>query len=74
MSDSNNQNKGEEQSFTIQPHPATTNDPSNDPALNSGLKEGVFGAQPGPAVVNASQLEEPLSREELAKRSAELNK
>ncbi|KAJ9473880.1 hypothetical protein PHBOTO_003961 [Pseudozyma hubeiensis] len=75
MSDSSNQNKGEEQSFTIQPHPATTNDPSTDPALNSGLKEGVFGGgKPGPAVVNAENLEEPLSREELAKRSAELNK
>ncbi|ETS64209.1 hypothetical protein PaG_01448 [Moesziomyces aphidis] len=74
MSD-NQQNKGEEQSFSIQPHPATTNDPNNDPALNSGLKEGVFGGgKPGPAVVNTEQLEEPLSRDELAKRSAELNK
>ncbi|CBQ68304.1 conserved hypothetical protein [Sporisorium reilianum SRZ2] len=72
MSDSTNQNKGEEQSFTIQPHPATSD---NDPALNTGLKEGVFGGgKPGPAVVNAEKLEEPLSREELAKRSAELNK
>lgn len=51
------------------------NDPSTDPALNSGLKEGVFGGgKPGPAVVNTEKLEEPLSREELAKRSAELNK
>ncbi|SNX85285.1 uncharacterized protein MEPE_03994 [Melanopsichium pennsylvanicum] len=74
MSDSNNQNKGEEQSFTIQPHPATTNDPSNDPALNSGLREGAFGGKPGPAVANTDQLEQPLSREEIAQRSAELNK
>ncbi|EST06866.1 hypothetical protein PSEUBRA_003660 [Kalmanozyma brasiliensis GHG001] len=72
MSDANNQNKGEEQSFTIQPHPATTNDPNHDPAL--GDKQNAFGGKPGPAVVNTEQLEEPASREELAKRSAELNK
>ncbi|SOV06824.1 uncharacterized protein UDID_05665 [Ustilago sp. UG-2017a] len=75
MSDSNQNNKGEEQSFTIQPHPATTNDPNTDHALNSGLNEGVFGGgKPGPAVVSTEQLGQSLSREELAKRSAELNK
>ncbi|PWY99669.1 hypothetical protein BCV70DRAFT_162094 [Testicularia cyperi] len=74
MSDNSQNNKGEEQSFSIQPHPATTNDPNTDPALNSGLKENVFGGKPGPAVVDASSLPESLSREEVAKRSAELNK
>ncbi|SYW75981.1 uncharacterized protein UBRO2_01136 [Ustilago bromivora] len=62
MSDSNQNNKGEEQSFTIQPHPATTNDPNTDPALNSGLNEGVFGGgKPGPAVVNTEQLGQSLT-------------
>lgn len=71
------------------------NDPNTDPALNPGLKENVFGGKPGPAVVDTSSLEQPLStyamyllfcshsltvyvanagREEVAKRSAELNK
>ena len=48
----------------------SANDPSNDPALNSGLKENVFGGKPGPAVVNAEQLGESLS--EYA-RQAQLN-
>ncbi|KAE8223680.1 hypothetical protein CF319_g3320 [Tilletia indica] len=73
----------DEQTFTIQPHPAQTNDPS-DPA-NSGSGSAPTAAQaaaaavsannPGPALpANASNLEEPASKEELAARSAELNK
>ncbi|EPQ31088.1 uncharacterized protein PFL1_01277 [Pseudozyma flocculosa PF-1] len=71
MSD-NQGNKNEEQSFTIQPHPATTNDPNTDPALKGGQAD-VFG-KPGPQIFDTSKLEEPLSKDELAKRSAELNK
>ncbi|KAK0530598.1 hypothetical protein OC835_003742 [Tilletia horrida] len=77
----------DEQTFSIQPHPATTNDP-NDPANNpsaSGAHASAAHAaaatvasnNPGPAVPHASlasKLEEPASKEELAARSAELNK
>lgn len=42
-------------------HNLVANDPNNDPALNSGLKEGAFGGKPGPAVVNTESLEEPAS-------------
>ncbi|KAN0065806.1 hypothetical protein ACQY0O_000936 [Thecaphora frezii] len=71
MSDSS---KHEEQSFTIQPHPATTNDPKAVPAFRSSLGDSVLGGKPGPQILDTSKLEEPLSKEELAKRSAELNK
>ncbi|KAK0552510.1 hypothetical protein OC846_002792 [Tilletia horrida] len=78
----------DEQTFTIQPHPAKTNDPS-DPAnggagTESNPTEGfqaaaqtLQGNNPGPAISTNSttfQLEEPASKEDLAARSAELNK
>ncbi|CEH12859.1 hypothetical protein CBOM_00818 [Ceraceosorus bombacis] len=71
MSSNNNE---QEQQFSIQPHPATTNDPSTDPALNGGAS---LKGEPGPRILSSeesSKIGEPLSREELAKRSAELNK
>ncbi|KDN42615.1 hypothetical protein K437DRAFT_269345 [Tilletiaria anomala UBC 951] len=56
------------------------NDPNNDPALHSdGLRsaaQAAHEAKPGPQILSseqASRLEEPLSKDELAKRSAELN-
>ncbi len=60
---------------------ATANDPSNDPALgNSGAPnaaQAAHGANPGHQVLDAettSKLDAPLSKEEVEKRTAELNK
>ncbi|SJL09218.1 uncharacterized protein ARMOST_12594 [Armillaria ostoyae] len=72
-----------ESTFSIQPHPAKTNDPSdlNPPNQGAGgLKsDPVMGAHhardphiPRQDILNS--LEQPLSREELSKRQAELNK
>ncbi|KAG7440474.1 uncharacterized protein BT62DRAFT_938009 [Guyanagaster necrorhizus] len=67
--------------FSIQPHPAKTNDPSdlNQPAGGGLRSDPVVGAHhardphiPKQDVLNS--LEQPLSREELRKRQAELNK
>ncbi|PWN50270.1 hypothetical protein IE53DRAFT_369054 [Violaceomyces palustris] len=70
----------QEQSFTIQPHPATTNDPNTDPALNRGAAEEAFaavsGGKPGPQIPSAetvSQLK-TLSKEESEAKFKELNK
>ncbi|CAD6893084.1 unnamed protein product [Tilletia controversa] len=73
----------DEQTFTIQPHPAKTNDPSDPANTGSGAQPSaaqqaaahVTGNNPGPHIpANVSSLEEPLSKDELAARSAELNK
>ncbi|PFH48571.1 hypothetical protein AMATHDRAFT_103867, partial [Amanita thiersii Skay4041] len=75
-----------EQSFTILPHPAKSNDPADlDPAhpgagTGGGLKSNPLGAvfnSPGPFIPSeemASSLEKPLSREELQAKAAALNK
>ncbi|KAK0495671.1 hypothetical protein EDD18DRAFT_1354178 [Armillaria luteobubalina] len=71
-----------ESTFSIQPHPAKTNDPSdlNPPTQGGGLRsDPVMGAHhaKGPHIPKQdilNSLEQPLSREELRKRQAELNK
>lgn len=68
-----------ETSYTIQPHPAKTNDPADLQPSNGGLKSGdamaVHHARdpyvPSDQIKNS--LPEPLSHEELQARSAELN-
>ncbi|KAJ7604650.1 hypothetical protein FB45DRAFT_955549 [Roridomyces roridus] len=69
-----------EQSFSIQPHPAKSNDPSDLTEQTGGLAsnpvEGALHAR-DPHVPSAqimAGLEEPKSSEELAARKAELNK
>ncbi|KAI0646338.1 hypothetical protein C8Q79DRAFT_1009978 [Trametes meyenii] len=82
-SDSSKQPQGQEseQSFSIQPHPAKTNDPRDlQPSLGGGLNTnpevGAFHARdphvPSPQI--ASNLPPPQSREELRARAQELNK
>ncbi|KAJ7489345.1 hypothetical protein FB451DRAFT_687353 [Mycena latifolia] len=71
----------EEPTFSIQPHPAKTNDPADlQPPQTGGLasnpNEQAFHAR-DPHVPSAqvmAGLEKPLSREELKARAAELNK
>ncbi|KAG6890046.1 hypothetical protein C0995_012503 [Termitomyces sp. Mi166 len=64
-----------EATFTIQPHPATTNNPEDHRG-----KDGFFAhlAQgPGPVIPDTQmqgKIGEPLSKEELRVRAAELNK
>ncbi|KAI5451718.1 hypothetical protein NCC49_001367 [Naganishia albida] len=72
-----------EQQFTIQPHPATTNNPSDlgqDPSASSGLvgssPNALESTGPGLQVLSDEQargLEKPKSREELQELSAKLN-
>lgn len=59
----------------------TANDPANDPALNKSGNEteaqAAHRANPGASILSneqASKLEQPLSKEEIARRAAELNK
>ncbi|KAL0958815.1 hypothetical protein HGRIS_014134 [Hohenbuehelia grisea] len=65
--------------FSIQPHPAKSNDPADLKGGNSygsGAGMQAHNAR-GPHVPNQdllNNLEQPLSREELRKRQAELNK
>ncbi|KAF8802358.1 hypothetical protein BYT27DRAFT_7196780 [Phlegmacium glaucopus] len=68
-----------EQSFSIQPHPAKTNDPA-DLQPSGGLRQGnamdAFYAR-GPHVPSEDilkNLPEPLSREELQAKQAALKK
>ncbi|TFY51493.1 hypothetical protein EVG20_g10977 [Dentipellis fragilis] len=72
-----------DQQFTIQPHPATTNDPADlehpgqqlGGGLNSGNNPAVYMA-PGPQIPTrdvSEALPPPAGSEELAARSAELN-
>ncbi|KAK7436693.1 hypothetical protein VKT23_018948 [Stygiomarasmius scandens] len=70
--------KGEEPTFSIQPHPAKSNDPADlqPSGPGSGLRNNDAMAAHhahGPQIPN-NQLEQPLSREELRARQAELNK
>ncbi|KAJ7182728.1 hypothetical protein C8R43DRAFT_967903 [Mycena crocata] len=72
---------GEDQQFTIQPHPAKTNDPADlNPPQTGGLasnpNEQAFHARDPhvPSQQVMAGLEKPLSREELQARAAELNK
>jgi len=68
-----------EQSFSIQPHPAKTNDPADLHSVG-GLRQGsamdAFDA-PGPYIPSEEilkNLPEPLSHEELEVKQAALNK
>ncbi|KAI0266384.1 hypothetical protein BC834DRAFT_874326 [Gloeopeniophorella convolvens] len=73
----------QEQQYSIQPHPAKTNDPADlteGPQLGGGLNSnpeaGAFHAR-GPYVPPrdlTDGLEQPQSREELRARSADLNR
>ncbi|KAI0087149.1 hypothetical protein BDY19DRAFT_995227 [Irpex rosettiformis] len=81
-SDSSHKSSEGEQQFTIQPHPAKTNDPRDlEPpqlggGLNSNPKQQAFNT-PGPYIPKQDLLqgvEQPLSRDELKAKSAELNK
>ncbi|CAO1628116.1 unnamed protein product [Jaminaea pallidilutea] len=74
MSD-NTGSKGDNQegSFTIQPHPATTNDPATDPALQGKASHADPSGKPGPVVADLSNLE-AKGKDELKARSEELNK
>jgi len=79
----------EEQQFTIQPHPAKTNDPRDltgdegqdfmspgGGACSARNPFNAFNAPPGPVIPNAAHQQEippPSSRDELRVRSAELN-
>ncbi|CED84751.1 hypothetical protein [Phaffia rhodozyma] len=61
--------EGDEQSFS------TTNDPSTDPALQSGNQGAIHGGREPyvPSKSLADSLETPKSREELQAASAALN-
>ncbi|PWN25223.1 hypothetical protein BDZ90DRAFT_262670 [Jaminaea rosea] len=72
---SDNAGNKDEQQFSIQPHPATTNDPSTDPALTGKGGQDATG-KPGPFIPDdemASKLEKPKSSDELKAASAKLN-
>ncbi|KAI0002472.1 hypothetical protein BJV74DRAFT_765382 [Russula compacta] len=71
-----------EQLYSIQPHPAKTNDPADlagDPQSGRGLTSqagvGVFNAREPhiPSKDILDNVEQPKSREELRARAAELN-
>ncbi|KAH9849328.1 hypothetical protein C2E23DRAFT_888282 [Lenzites betulinus] len=73
--------KEEEQTFTIQPHPAKTNDPRDlQPVLGGGLNTnpelGAFHARDPhvPSQEILQKLPPPQSREQLRARAEELNK
>ncbi|KAJ7705454.1 hypothetical protein B0H17DRAFT_668679 [Mycena rosella] len=70
-----------EEQFSIQPHPAKSNDPADlQPPQTGGLasnpNEQAFHARDPhvPSQQVLAGLEQPLSREELQARAAELNK
>ncbi|KAF8483584.1 hypothetical protein DFH94DRAFT_690064 [Russula ochroleuca] len=74
-------NKQQEQSYSIQPHPAKSNDPAD---LAGGPQPQPGHAQAGTGAFHArdphvpsedilSRLEQPKTREELRARAAELN-
>ncbi|KAF8880516.1 hypothetical protein BD779DRAFT_1446161 [Infundibulicybe gibba] len=75
-----NTNQGEP-AFSIQPHPAKSNDPAdlNPPQAGGGLRRGhaeeAFHARDPyiPSQEIQDSLEQPLSREELKAQSAQLN-
>ncbi|WFD44115.1 hypothetical protein MPSI1_002780 [Malassezia psittaci] len=64
--------------FSIQPHPAKSNNPNADPNVGGDRQLGS-GVPSGPGIQipdkdTAQNLEQPRSKEELEKRTAELNK
>ncbi|KAI0291967.1 hypothetical protein BC826DRAFT_1020633 [Russula brevipes] len=66
----------QEPTYSIQPHPAKTNDPAE---LVGGPQSGGVGAfqAPGPQIPSQeilNRLEKPKTREELRALAAELNK
>ncbi|KAG6831563.1 hypothetical protein H0H92_009482 [Tricholoma furcatifolium] len=72
-----------EQTFSIQPHPATTNDPQDlqrkrEPGGGLQTSDPLAAYRtPGPMIPSSemqAKLEKPLSKEELQARAAELNK
>ncbi|KAF8310968.1 hypothetical protein DL93DRAFT_2169357 [Clavulina sp. PMI_390] len=73
-----------EQQFTIQPHPAKSNNPADlapqqpGGGLNNKAEiDGLINAKGGGYIPTTEQLKamgEPLSREELRKRQENLNK
>ncbi|ORY27356.1 hypothetical protein BCR39DRAFT_538451 [Naematelia encephala] len=73
--------KSEEQQFTIQPHPAKTNNPSDltsEPAEHGGLQSASANAYNarGPHVPTkeiAQGLEKPKTHDELKAEAAKLN-
>ncbi|TFK97671.1 hypothetical protein BDV98DRAFT_513412 [Pterulicium gracile] len=85
VSGDKHENKNEEQSFSIQPHPAKTNDPADlqrnpdqfgpGSGLSSQPEMAAHHAK-GPHVPSESikaSLPDPATREELGARSRELN-
>ncbi|KAF5329999.1 hypothetical protein D9611_010417 [Ephemerocybe angulata] len=79
-SNNNNEKKGE-QTFNILPHPAKSNDPADlqrgsDKMKSSNAPMEAFHARDPhiPSEQIRNNLPEPLSREELRARQAELNK
>ncbi|KAJ7678131.1 hypothetical protein DFH06DRAFT_1167949 [Mycena polygramma] len=81
MSGKSDDKKNEEQSFSIQPHPAKTNDPADlqqeqTGGLASNPNAGAFHARDPhvPSQQVMAGLEKPASKEELEARQAELNK
>jgi hypothetical protein len=74
---SSQQNKDEEQKFTIQPHPQDNHSNTNAPFQPANATQAALSGTPGPVVIDsatASKLEAPKSKEELAQLSAKLNK
>ncbi|CAG7849019.1 SubName: Full=Uncharacterized protein {ECO:0000313/EMBL:CCA67366.1} [Serendipita indica DSM 11827] len=80
MSSQNNSsdNQQQEPTFSILPHPAKTNNPADLQQGESAYAgSGAAALGKGPHVLDdgvKSNLEQPLSREELRKRAEELNK
>ncbi|EMD36289.1 hypothetical protein CERSUDRAFT_115234 [Gelatoporia subvermispora B] len=81
-SQSNSDSQQSEQTYSIQPHPAKTNDPRDS---QGGPQYGGLNADPdvqafharGPYVPNQellNKVDKPLGRDELNARAAELNK
>ncbi|KAI9512014.1 hypothetical protein F5148DRAFT_158246 [Russula earlei] len=70
----------QEQSYSIQPHPAKSNDPSDltgNPQSDLSLQAGLGALNvPGPNIPSVdilTQVEKPKTRDELRARAAELN-
>ncbi|KAK7040736.1 hypothetical protein VNI00_009642 [Paramarasmius palmivorus] len=75
-SGSGQNNTNPEPTYSIQPHPNKPNDPTENTQFSDG-KAGVFNARGGPYVPSQeirNNMEQPLGREELRARQAELNR
>ncbi|KAF5310147.1 hypothetical protein D9619_010393 [Psilocybe cf. subviscida] len=65
--------KPQEQQFSIQPHPATTNDPADLQPFRDGKVDAFHAHEPYvPSDNIKSNMPAPLSREELQERQAAL--